>query len=71
MENSLLNRINELAKLSKERALTPQEVAERDLLRKQYIAEWRAGAEQVLQNTYVVTPDGQKHPLRKKSGSEE
>ena len=34
MENSKLERINELARLAKERALTAEELAERDVLRK-------------------------------------
>ena len=63
MENSKLNRINELAKLAKERELTAEELSERDALRKEYIAEWRRGAEQVLENTYIVTPDGKKRKL--------
>ncbi len=66
MENSKLLRINELAKLAKERELTAEEQKERDVLRREYIAEWRKGAEQVLDNTYVVTPDGKKHKLQKK-----
>ena len=40
---------------------------ERDALRKEYIAEWRRGAEQVLENTYIVTPDGKKRKLQKRS----
>ena len=63
MENSKLERINELAALAKIRALTEEELAERDLLRKEYIAEWREGARQVLENTWVQTPDGKKHRL--------
>lgn len=66
MENSKLNRINELAKLAKERELSPEELAEREVLRKEYIAEWRRGAEQVLENTYIVTPDGRKRKLQKR-----
>ena len=66
MENSKLNRINELAKLAKERALTAEELSERDALRREYIAEWREGAKQVLDNTYLVTPDGKKHKLQKR-----
>ena len=66
MENSKLNRINELAKLAKKRALTAEELAERDALRKEYIAEWRRGAEQVLENTWIVTPDGKKTRLQRK-----
>ena len=68
MENSKLERINELARLAKERALTAEELAERDALRREYIAEWRQGAIAVLENTYVVTPDGKKHRLQKKDG---
>ena len=66
MENSKLERINELARLAKERALSAEELQERDTLRKEYIAEWRQGAIAVLENTYVVTPDGKKHKLQKR-----
>ena len=66
MENSKLERINELARLAKERELTPEELSERDTLRKEYIAEWRQGAIAVLESTYVVTPDGKKHKLQKR-----
>ena len=66
MENSKLNRINELARLAKERELSQEELDERDMLRKEYIAEWRRGSEQVLENTYIVTPDGKKRKLQKR-----
>jgi len=61
-----LDRINELARIAKERELTREESAERDVLRKEYIAEWREGAKQVLDNTYIVTPDGMKRKLQRK-----
>lgn len=66
MENSKLQRINELARLKKERELTAEELAERDALRREYLNEWRKGAIEVLENTYVQTPDGKKHKLRRK-----
>ena len=66
MEQTKLNRINELARIAKERVLTPEEFSERDALRKEYIAEWRRGAEQVLENTFIVTPDGKKRKLQRK-----
>ena len=66
MTNSKLERINELARIAKERELTPEEIAERELLRKEYLAEWRLGAEQVLENTYIVDRNGVKKKLRKK-----
>ena len=66
MENSKLQRINELARLKKARELTAEELAERDALRREYLDEWRKGAIEVLENTYVQTPDGKKHKLRRK-----
>lgn len=68
MENSKLQRINEFARIKKERELTAEELAERDALRKEYIEEWRKGAIEVLENTYIQTPDGKKHKLQRKDG---
>ena len=68
MENSKLQRINELARIKKERELTAEELAERDALRKEYIEEWRKGAIEVLENTDIQTPDGKKHKLQRKDG---
>ena len=67
MENSKLQRINELAALAKLRPLTEEETRERDALRKEYIAEWRQGAIEVLENTYVIGPDGKKRKLQKRT----
>ncbi len=66
MEQYKIDRINELAHLAKERALTEEELAERDALRKEYIAAWRESTIAVLENTYIQTPDGKKHKLKKK-----
>ncbi len=66
MINSKLERINELARLAKERELTAAESWERAKLRQEYLAEWRLGAEQVLENTYIVDEKGNKRKLRKK-----
>ena len=66
MTDEKLERINALARLARERELTPEELAERDALRKEYIAAWRRGAEQVLENTWIVTPDGKKTKLQRK-----
>lgn len=66
MENSKLQRINELARIKKERELTAEETAERDALRKEYLDEWRKGVIEVLENTYIQTPDGKKHKLQRK-----
>ena len=66
MTDAKRERINELARLAKERALTAEELAEREVLRKEYLAEWRAGAIALLENTYIQTPDGKKHKLQRK-----
>ena len=67
MENSKLKRINELAAIAKQRELTKEESEERAQLRTDYIEEFRAGAMQILDNTYIQTPDGKKHKLQRKN----
>lgn len=67
MEKSKIDRINELAHLAKERELTPEELTERDALRKEYIEEWRRSTIDLLENTYIQTPDGKKAKLSPKA----
>ena len=55
-----------LREIGKIPLLTPEEEAERAELRKAYIAEWRQGALQILENTYLVDENGNKRPLPKK-----
>ena len=66
MEKAKIDRINELARLAKERELTQSELDERAALRKEYIEEFRRATIDVLEHTYIQTPDGKKHPLPKK-----
>ncbi|MCH5160100.1 MAG: DUF896 domain-containing protein [Clostridiales bacterium] len=62
-----LLRINELAKKAKSpEGLTEEEKTEQQQLRKEYIAEWRQGVTQVLDNTYVMDENGNKRKLEKK-----
>ena len=65
MEIKALKRINELAKLAKERELTPEEQAERAALRKEYLAEFRKGMTQQLDNTVIQYPDSRVRLKRK------
>ena len=58
-----IERINFLA--AKTEGLTEEEKAEQAQLRGEYIAEWREGVIQTLENTYVVDENG-KRKLRKK-----
>jgi uncharacterized protein YnzC (UPF0291/DUF896 family) len=66
MEKAKIDRINELAHLAKERELTEAELQERAALRAEYIADFRQATINVLENTYIQTPDGVKHKLPKK-----
>lgn len=68
MEKDKIARINELARLAKQRELTAEEQAERAELRRKYIADWRAGAIATLESIRIQEPDGSVHPLEKKSG---
>ena len=66
LEEKLL-RINELAKKAKTpEGLTDEEKVEQQQLRQEYIAEWRQGVTQVLDNTYVMDEKGNKRKLEKK-----
>lgn len=62
MEKSKIDRINALAKKAKAIGLTERETAERDALRKEYLADMRAAFKQQLYSTYVQTADGAKIP---------
>ncbi len=64
--DELLGRINELAKIAKERELSVEEKAERDTLRAEYIKQFRASMRGILDNTYVQYPDGRKEKVKKK-----
>ena len=65
MEKEKLNRINELAKKSKETELTADEKAEQAALRQEYINEIRLSFGAMLDNTVIQYPDGTRKPLKK------
>lgn len=62
----VIARINELAKKAKTVGLTPEELAERDHLRRIYIDSVKASLVGQLENTYIVEPDGTKKKLEHK-----
>lgn len=64
MRPELIDRINELSRLSKQRALTPEEQAERQTLRAEYLKEFRAQTRQLLDSTVVQYPDGSKKSIK-------
>lgn len=59
IEQKLIDRINEFVKISKQRELTNQEKEERELLRKEYIKQFKEGFKQTLKNVKVVDENGQ------------
>ena len=63
--NIVIALINELAKKAKAEGLTPEELTERDKLRRIYIDSVKANLVGHLDNTYVVDEKGNKTPLKK------
>lgn len=66
MEKAKMDRISELTAISRVRELTEAEQAERKALREEYLADWRRGTIDVLENTYIVDEKGNKRKLEKK-----
>ena len=64
--NDTIARINELAKKAKTEGLTPEELTERDKLRRIYIDSVKQNLIGQLDNTYIVDQKGNKTPLKKK-----
>ena len=67
MTDERILRLNELAKKYKSGvSLTEAELAERDALRKEYVAAFRESLRSQLENTYIQTPDGRRTKLQPK-----
>ena len=66
MEQKKIDRINELARLAKVRELTPEEQAERQVLRREYIDSVVGNLKGHLDNVYFVDDKGNKEKLKKK-----
>ena len=66
MEKEQLNRINELARKSREQGLSPEEKAEQAQLRRLYIDAYKESLRSTLENTFIQRPDGSKEKVHKK-----
>ena len=64
--NEVIARINELARKAKAEGLTPEELTERDKLRRIYIDSVKANLVGQLENTTIVYPDGTKKKVTHK-----
>ena len=66
MEQKKIDRINALARKAKTpEGLTPEEIAERDVLRREYIDSHKRSLVAQLDNTFIQYPDGSKRKLEK------
>lgn len=66
MEQTKIERINELARKSRETGLTEGEKDEQQKLRQEYIAAFRGNLKKQLDNIEVVRPDGTRESLKGK-----
>lgn len=66
MEQKKIDRINFLARKKKAEGLTEEETQEQAILRKEYVAAFRASLESQLASIRIIEPDGTKHKLGKK-----
>ncbi len=71
MEQSKIDRINELARKLKSEGLTEEEQAERAQLHKEYIESYRRSLRGILDNTYIQQTDGTRIKLKAKDKKEE
>ncbi len=67
MDPQKIARINELKRISTTRDLTPDELSERDALRREYIDGFRKNMEEVLSGVQIQQADGSVRPLQKKN----
>ena len=67
MDEKLIERINELARLAKERPLTEEETRERARLRAEYLREFRENTRRTLENAVFERPDGTTFQVTRKS----
>lgn len=67
MEQQKIDRINFLAKKSRTpEGLTPEELKEQAILRREYIDSFKRNLTAQLDNTYIIGPDGKKRKLEKR-----
>ena len=64
--NEVIARINALAKKAKAEGLTPEELAERDKLRRIYIDSVKSNLVGQLEHTTILYPDGTKKKVTRK-----
>ncbi len=66
MKSELIERINFLARKSREEGLSDAEKAEQAKLRQQYVAGFRQGFMNTMENVYIVDEQGNEKKIEKK-----
>ena len=66
MDQKKVDRINYLARKSKSEGLTEEEKAEQQVLRQEYIEDYRRSLRGILDNTVIQRPDGTKEKIKPK-----
>ena len=64
-----IDRINYLARKSRERELTEEEKLEQKNLRAEYVAAFKKSLENTLDNTVIHRPDGTREQVKKRKKS--
>ncbi len=66
MDQTLIDRINALARKSKAEGLTEQEKEEQQRLRRAYIAAYKQGCINAVENLVIVDEKGNRRKINKK-----
>lgn len=66
MTEERIQRLNELARKNKAEGLSEDELAERAVLREEYLSAIRGSLQAHLDNTYFIDENGEKQKLKKK-----
>lgn len=66
MEQSKIDRINELARKSRVQELSEEEKEEQRVLRAEYVASFKASLVGQLEHTTILRPDGTKEKITRK-----
>ena len=64
--NEVIARINELARIAKERALTEEETKEREVLRREFRDQFLNNVRVQLDGIQIKEKNGDIHPLKRK-----
>ncbi len=71
MEQSKIDRINQLARKAKTEGLSDSERREQQELRQEYLSAFRQSLSSTLEKVVIVDPNGNRSPVKKKDTPEQ